>query len=341
MKLIRLGRTEMRVSRVGFGGIPIQRLDHDTAVQVIRRALDLGVNWIDTAHGYGTSEERVGAAIADRDRGGLFIFTKGPARDPVAIREQVQTSLQRLGTDYLDLYQFHNVGSPEGWKTLQTNGTLDVIRRLRDQGVIRHIGASAHTRDAAQAVLGHHEIEVFQFPFNFVVEGDGSEILDGCRRSDTGFIAMKPFGGGVLSDASVCIRFFHQYEDIVLDPGFETVEEVEEVVGLCREEKPLTMGDLEAIAQTRQEVGTRFCRRCGYCMPCPEGVEVRTLMTLESFMRRFPREKVVAQFSQPVASHDNCTSCGECEEKCPYDLLIRETMNEITVQFREYQEATT
>lgn len=325
MQKIRLGKSEMAVTRIGFGGIPIQRLNEEESIRVVRVALDAGINWIDTAHGYSSSEERVGRAIKGYTRGELFIFTKGPGRDPKTIREQIELSLKRLDISYIDLYQFHIVPSREVWGKMKENGTRETVRRLRDEGIIRHIGASAHTEEAALAVLEDREIEVLQYPFNFIVENEGKVILEKCRKRDIGFIAMKPFAGGVLGSASPCIRFLLQFEDLVTDPGFERSAEVEEVAALSRENKPLSDQDRRIIHQLREELGSHFCRRCGYCTPCAHGVQIIPLMTMDSIVKRFPMEFLKSGWTREAAiSAEKCSECGECEEKCPYQLPIME-----------------
>jgi predicted aldo/keto reductase-like oxidoreductase len=322
---IRLGKSGLQVTRVGFGGIPIQRLDQQQAVKVIQRALDGGMNWVDTANGYGNSEERIGKAIKKYPRSEVLVFTKGGGRDPEALGEQIELSLQRLQSEYIDLYQFHNILDPQLWRTMQDNGAFDLVRKYRDRGLIRHIGASAHSREAALAVLEHREIEVLQFPFNFIVEDVGLEALEACRSRGVGFIAMKPFGGGALDDASACIRYLLSVPDVAADPGFEHLEEVDEVLALWKEGAPLSEENLQTVERLRRELGTRFCRRCGYCQPCPEGVKIVSLMTLETLTKRFPLERMSEGWIAGAAeSVEKCIECGECEEKCPYNLSIIE-----------------
>ena len=325
----------MAVTRIGFGGIPIQRLNEKQAVKVIRRALDGGFNWIDTANDYGNSEERIGKAIKSYSRSAVLVFTKGTGRNPETLREQIELSLKRLQVDYIDLYQFHIVPDRETWQTMQENGTLDLVLEYREKGRIRHIGASAHSRDAARAVIEHPEIEVLQFPFNFIVEDEGREVLDACREKDIGFIAMKPFGGGALEDAASCIRYLLAVPDIVADPGFEHIEEIHEVLSLWKEGAALTEENLKNIERLRRELGTRFCRRCGYCMPCPQEVHIVTLMTMETLVKRFPADRLSEGWlSGAGESADKCIECGECEQKCPYNLPIIEEIQRGAEAFR-------
>jgi predicted aldo/keto reductase-like oxidoreductase len=322
---IRLGKSGLRVTGIGFGGIPIQRLSEEQTIKVLHRAIDGGLNWIDTANDYGTSEERIGKAIKKYPRSDVLLFTKGGGRDPKTLREQIELSLQRLQTGYIDLFQFHNILSPELWQTMEGNGAFDLAREYRDRGMIRHIGASAHTREVALAVIEHPEIEVLQYPFNFIVEEEGLEIVEACRKRDIGFIAMKPFGGGALRDAPSCIRFILGVPDVAADPGFERIEEVDEVLSLWKEGAPLAEENKRTIEQLRQELGTRFCRRCGYCSPCPHGVHIVSLMTMETLVKRFPADRLSEDWIAGAGrSVENCIECGDCEDKCPYDLPIME-----------------
>jgi len=323
--IIRLGKSELRVTRIGFGGIPIQRLSEDQSVRIVRHAIEGGINWIDTANGYGNSEERIGKAIKKYPRSELMVFTKGKGRDPETLRQQIELSLQRLQIEYIDLYQFHIVPDADTWRRMQENGSIDVLREYRHRGRIRHIGASAHTREAAHAVIEHADIEVVQFPFNFIVEQEGMEILEACRHTDIGFIAMKPFAGGALEDASACIRYLLSVPGVVTDPGFEQIREVDEVLSLWNEGASLSQKDLKNIERLRNDLGTRFCRRCGYCSPCPHGVQIIPLMTMESLIKRFPVDRLAEGWiASAGASVENCIECGECEEKCPYKLPIIE-----------------
>ena len=337
MKKIVLGKSGLVVTKAGFGGIPIQRLREDDAVSVIRRALELGINWLDTAHGYGSSEERIGLALKGKyKRESVNIFTKGPGKTAADIENQIELSLKRLKTNYIDLYQFHLVHSPEEWQLLKDNGTVAVVRNYKRKGIIRHIGASAHSVEAAFAVLEHPEIEVLQFPFNFIAEDNGLKVLNKCRERSVGFIGMKPFAGGELSNAEVCIHYLNGFTDVAIDPGFEKNVEVEEVIKLCGDGEPLTDSDLSEIEKLRTSLGTRFCRRCGYCTPCPNGVEIITLMTMGSLIKRFPPERIKNGWAAKAASTvDLCIECGECEEKCPYNLSIMQGIRKGAQLFNE------
>jgi predicted aldo/keto reductase-like oxidoreductase len=319
---VALGKTGMRITRVGLGGIPIQRLSEDQAVLVVRRTLDSGLNWIDTAHGYSNSETRIGKAIKGYDRGQLHLFTKSPAREAETIREHIDLSLECLGTEYIDLFQFHNVPNHRVWKQMQSNGALECVNEYQSRGIIRHIGASSHFEHVALELIEHPCLEVLQYPFNFIVEAEGRRVLDACVEKEIGFIAMKPFGGGMLEAASICIRFLLQFSEIVTDPGFDRIEQVDEVVDLYTENAPLSTEDQKHMERLRKELGKKFCRRCGYCLPCEQGVDIITLMNMESYIKRFPKDKLAAFPAKAAESSVKCIECGECEKRCPYELPI-------------------
>jgi predicted aldo/keto reductase-like oxidoreductase len=319
------------VSRVGFGGIPIQRLTEAEAVQVVQRCLDLGVTFLDTATGYTTSEERIGKAIAGR-REKLVLATKTPARDRATAMEHLELSLRRLNVDTIDLWQFHNVSTFDALdQVLGPSGAMEAAQQALETGKVRHIGITSHSLDVAlkAVTLGH--FETVQVPFNFVTHEPAEKLVPLAREHDVGFIAMKPLGGGMLSDASLCFKYLLQFEDVVPDPGIERVEEIEEIVAIVTGSWELTPEERQEIERIRAQVGTRFCRRCGYCEPCPQDVGISVIMNLPNIWRRLPVERLrvpTGWVGEAVQSARDCIACGECEEKCPYQLPIREMIVE-------------
>jgi predicted aldo/keto reductase-like oxidoreductase len=330
-----LGRSELRITRIGCGGIPIQRLSEDQAILVVRKSLDCGLNWLDTAHTYGSSEEVMGKAIKGYDRNQLHLFTKSQGREPESLRTQIDLSLKRLGTDYLDLFQFHNVPSVAVWQDMLRNGSMDLVRSYRDRGIIRTIGVSAHFEQIALLMIEHPEVEVLQYPFNFIVEEEGKRVLRACERKNIGFIAMKPFGGGLLEDAPPCIRFLLQFPGVVTDPGFDRIDQVQEVVDLYIENAPLSVEDRQTIDRLRNELGKKFCRRCGYCLPCDQGVEIITLMTMESFIKRLSLNRLHTFPARAAESAEMCIECGKCEQRCPYQLPIIDQIKKSAAALRK------
>jgi predicted aldo/keto reductase-like oxidoreductase len=335
MKTIRLGKTGLEVSRIGFGGIPIQRLSEDEAIRVVQHCLDLGITFLDTANAYTTSEERIGKAIAGR-REQVVIATKTGARDSTTALEHLDLSLKHLNVDAIDLWQFHNVSTVEAYEqVLGPNGAMEAAQRALRAGKIRHIGITSHSLDIASKAVASRHFETIQFPFNFVTNEPAAELVPLAQKHDVGFIAMKPMAGGMLDDANLAIKYLLQFENVVPDPGIAKCEEIEEIVSIVSGSWKLKPQEQREIERFRAEVGTRFCRRCEYCQPCPQGVNISLIMNLQSFLKRFPVESFAEGWiAEGVESAKNCAECGECEEKCPYHLPIREMLVE-NIQYFE------
>ena len=335
MKSVRLGKTGLMVSRVGFGGIPIQRLTEAEAVRVVQRCLDLGVTFLDTANGYSTSEERIGKAIAGR-REQVIIATKTGARDRATAQEHLELSLKRLNVETIDLWQFHNVSTFEDYEqVLGPDGAMEAAQRALEAGKVRHIGITHHSMDVALKAVPSGHFETIQFPFNFVTNEPAEKLVPLAQKYDVGFIAMKPLGGGLLDDASLAIKYLLQFENAVPDPGVEKVAEIEEIAAIVAGSWELTPEEWQEIERIRSEVGTRFCRRCEYCQPCPQGVRISMIVNLRSMCKRLPAGRLLEDWiAEAVKSAENCVECGECEEKCPYHLPIREMIAE-NIKFYE------
>ncbi len=328
MKAVRLGKTELKVSRVGFGGIPIQRLTEAQAIRVVHACLDLGVTLLDTANGYTTSEERIGKALAAMPgkRQQVVIATKTGARDAKGAQEHLDLSLKRLQVEAIDLWQFHNISTLEAYeKVLGPGGAMETAQRAQEAGKIRHIGITSHSMDMALKAVPSGYFETIQFPFNFVTAEAAERLVPLAREHDLGFIAMKPFAGGLLDDANLALKYLLQFEGVVPDPGIEVVEEIEEIAGIVSGSWKLSAQEQRKMERIRDEAGTRFCRRCGYCEPCEQGVRISLVMNLQSAMQRFPADRLSAgPLANAVEGARRCIECGECEEKCPYHLPIRE-----------------
>ncbi len=332
METVRLGKTGLKVSRIGIGGIPILRPSVDEAVKVVRHAISLGVNFIDTAFAYGDSEERIGKAIIGfRDQ--LVIATKSTGRDKKTASEHLETSLKRLNTGYVDLWQFHGINTSEDYeKVLKQGGAFEAAQEALETGKIRHIGASSHNLDVARKIVSSGLFETIQFPFNFVNNEAADELVPLAKKNNVGFIAMKPFAGGRLKDAKLAIKYLLQFDNVVPDPGVQRIEDIEEIVSIVTGSWKLSQQDRQKIKDIRAKLGTRFCQYCGYCQPCPQKVDIPALMNacnIESYGEGFLRG-----VTQAVDGAKNCVQCGECEKKCPYQLPIRKTIAE-NIKFYE------
>lgn len=322
MKTVRLGKTGLQISRIGIGGIPLTRPTEEEAIKVVQRALDLGVTFIDTAYGYGKSEERIGKAISNR-REDVIIATKGSAP------EHLEVSLNRLNTDYIDLWQFHGISTFEDLEKVLKFG-IKIAQKALEEGTIRHIGFSSHSLEVALKAVSTDLFETVQFPFNFVSNEAAHELVSLAKAHDVGFIAMKPFAGGRIQDAHLAIKYLLQFDNVVPDPGIEKPEEIEEIVNIVNSGHELTPQELEEIEKIRTEIGTRFCRQCQYCMPCPQGVYICGVVYLQVLWGLWPPDWFFSwgYVKNAVESAQNCIQCGECEEKCPYNLPIREMIDE-------------
>ncbi len=230
MEKIRLGKTNMMVSKLGFGGIPIQRVSEDEAVAAVGRCLELGINFIDTAQAYTTSEERIGKAIAGR-REGLILATKSTSRNREGIEKHLKLSLERLGVESIDLYHFQQVGNFEALETvLDPDGPMAVVQEAKRAGLVRHIGVSSHSLDVAKEAVKSDRFETIMFPFNFITCEAAEELLPLAREHDVGFIGMKPLAGGMLDNVTIAFKYLFQFPDVVPIPGISNVGEIEEIV---------------------------------------------------------------------------------------------------------------
>jgi predicted aldo/keto reductase-like oxidoreductase len=334
----RLGKTNLQPTVIGFGGIPIQLASHEEAVATVRRAYELGVNFFDTARGYTTSEERIGEALEHRD---CIIATKSGAREAEAIYEDVKQSLGKLRRAQIDLYQFHGINDDEQLeRVLAPGGALEGLRRARDEGKIAHIGITGHRRETLMKALADaHELETVQVPFNVVEDEALDSLLPLCAERDVGAIAMKPVGGGNFTYAPLAVKWCINQPISVAIPGIANVQEAEEdaAVGLGGIE--LTAEDRAELSRMKQELDQRTCRRCRYCEPCPNGVQIGMLLHGRTIIRRMG----VARFldfgaKQVVASAAQCTECGECLPKCPYQLPIPELIREAVAHYQTFPE---
>ncbi len=338
MEKIRLGRTGMMVTRLGFGGIPVQRCTEAEAVKVVEKCLELGINFLDTANGYSTSEERIGKAVKGR-RKDVFIATKSFARSHEEIKEHLDLSLKRLGTDYIDLYQFHQVGDPAAMERIldPENGLMQSFEDAKKAGKILHIGATSHQLDVAKELVKSERFETVMFPFNFITSEPADELLPLCKEHDVGFIDMKPMAGGMLEDPAVAFKYLFQFPDMVIIPGIEKPHEIEEIVRIFKGPHEMTAAEKKKMQQLRDELGTRFCRRCDYCQPCEQEIPISMLMTFPSFVKRLPPDWYLKNPMIPgmMEKAAGCTQCGECEPRCPYHLPIREMIQESYKLFEE------
>lgn len=324
MRYQQLGKTGLAVSEVGFGGIPIIRLTIDEAVAVLRRAFDKGITFYDTANAYLGSEDKIGRALGgQRDK--LVIATKTMKRDAAGAAEHIDTSLRQLRTDYIDLLQFHQVAHEKDWQTIiGPGGAMEAAAKAKEQGKVRHIGVTSHSIPMAVKLVKTGLFETIQFPFSFLEPAAADELHAVARSLGLGIIAMKPFGGGVIDSAALSFKYLRQHRDVIPIPGFDSVAYVDEVVAIYDKPNQVTDADLARMAEFRDQVGGRFCRRCEYCQPCPNGVMITPAMAYPIVAHRMSKEVAVKFSQKAIESVSQCTGCGACLTKCPYQLPIPE-----------------
>lgn len=326
MQMKQLGNTELQVSEIGFGAIPIIRLGQQQAGEVLRHALERGINFFDTANAYRDSEEKIGRALAGQ-RHKLVIASKSLRRDAEGVREHLERSLRMLGTDYLDLYQLHQIAQEKDWQTVSgPGGALEEVIRARDAGKIRYLGVTSHSLPMALKLARSGLFSSIQFPFNFIEAGAADALLPLAEQLGMGYIAMKPFGGGAIDNASVAFKFLRQHPYCIPIPGFESIAQVDEVVDFYATPNRVEAADLARMEDYRQELGKRFCRRCEYCMPCPNGVLITPAMGYRIVVNRMSAAVAVEFCKGPMESVAKCNDCGICIDRCPYDLPIPATI---------------
>jgi len=329
MDKVRFGKTELLVSKIAFGGIPIQRVSVPEAVALVRGAIALGVNFIDTANAYSDSEEKIGLAIKGMARDSLVLATKSTARDKKTMLENLDLSLRRLGVDYVDLFQLHNVSSAETYDTVfGAGGAYEGLMEAVIAGKVRFPAFSSHSVPLACRMMREGRFASVQLPFNYVDDTAAQEAIPLAKKMDMGFIAMKPFGGGLLNDAKLSIKFLAQFDNIVPDPGVEKLSEMEEIVRIAESGETLTADDIASIEKIKAELGSRWCHRCDYCQPCTEGIAISSVLTVESLIKRMPYQRVFEMAEQAMETARGCSECRTCMERCPYKLSIPELIKE-------------
>lgn len=330
-----LGKTGLRVSRIGFGGIPIQRIDAEGTRALMQALVEKGVNYIDTARGYTVSEEYLGYGLEGiRDK--FVLATKSMSRDKASMARDIETSLANLRTDYIDLYQLHNPKLEELDVIFSENGAIQALRQAKAEGKIGHIGITAHSAAVFEKALEYDEIETVMFPYN-IVESQGEELIARCREKNVGFICMKPLAGGAIEDGRLALRYILANDNVtVAIPGMAEVKELEQNLAAAEDTSPLTEEEKAAFEKVRAELGQNFCRRCNYCAPCAAGINIPSVFLFQGYLRRYglagwARERYA---TLPVKA-SACVQCGACETRCPYQLPIRQMMAEAAKDFGE------
>ena len=318
MEYTTLGKTGLRVTRCGFGALPLMRVPFDEGVGILRAALAGGINFYDTGYVYHDSEEKIGAAF-DGARDRVIIASKAMAHTRDAFREQLNEGLRRLRTDYIDLYQFHLAGKVH--RPGEPDGLYEAAFEAKAEGKINHIGITTHRLDVAIEAAESGLYDTVQFPFSYLSGERDFDFVSVCRKNGVGVIAMKALAGGLITDARIAWLFMRQYENVVPIWGFQRMSELEEFLSLERN-PPVWTDELRGkIARDREELSGNFCRGCGYCMPCPEGIELSWVTRMPLVLQRLKTETFMTpEWRAKMKLIENCTRCGQCKPKCPYEL---------------------
>lgn len=333
MRKIRLGRTGLLVSKTAFGALPIQRVDRETATQILRRAYEAGINFFDTAHGYTDSEEKIGEALSDV-REQIIIATKAPSRTRDGAWQQIETSLKRMKTDYIDLIQLHN--PPTCPDPDDRNSAYAALLEAKEQGLVRHIGITNHRTDVAEEAVQSGLYETLQYPLNYLSNEREQALIQLCAEHDVGLIAMKALSGGLLTRADAPFAWMEQYDHVVPIWGIQRLSELEEFIAL-ENDPPRLDGEIEqVIAHDLKELQGDFCRGCGYCLPCPQEIVIPASARMSLLLRRAPAGPYLQpEWQAKMDRIDTCIECGQCRSRCPYQLDVP---NLLRRQLKDYRE---
>lgn len=335
MEYTNLGNTGLKVSRLGFGGIPIQRITQEEATALIHKLPEYGVNYIDTARGYTVSEEYLGIAMEGiRDK--FVLATKSMARTREAMEKDIETSLKNLRTDHIDLYQVHNAPPAQMKIVTGEGGALEALLEAKAAGKIGHIGITAHEIGTFEMGLEMDWVETIMFPYNFV-ELQAADLIRKCAEKGKGFICMKPLAGGAIENAPLAMRFIASNKDITVNiPGMANEDELKQNVAAACDPAPLSEDDLKEVQNIRDTLGNQFCRRCNYCQPCTMGINISFCFTINGYLTRYGlKDWAIGRYKGMAVEPNACIECGMCESRCPYHLPIIEMLKDVYSNFQK------
>ena len=318
MQTVTLGTTGITVNKNGFGALPIQRISNKDAVHLIRKAFHAGITFFDTARFYTDSECKLGEAL-DGIRDKVYIATKTAATTAEGFWKDLETSLNNLKTDYVDLYQFHNPAFCP--KPGDGSGLYEAMLLAKEQGKVRHIGITNHRLSVAEEAIESGLYETLQFPFCYLSGEKELALVEGCREKNMGFIAMKALSGGLITNSAAAYAFLAQYDNVLPIWGVQREKELDEFISYIDNPPYMTPELEDFIAKEREELSGEFCRGCGYCMPCPVGIEINNCARMSLLLRRSPAElQLTEEVQAKMKKIENCLHCGKCKSKCPYEL---------------------
>ena len=315
---VRLGSTGIVVNKNGFGALPMQRVSMEEAVQLVRRAFEGGITFFDTARYYTDSEEKLGEALEGiRDK--VYIATKTGASTGEAPKKELETSLKNLRTDHIDIYQFHNPAVCP--KPGDGSGLYEAMEEAKAQGMVRHIGITNHRLAVAHEAIDSGLYETLQFPFCYLADEKDVELVEKCKKADMGFIAMKALSGGLITNSRAAYAFEAQFDNVLPIWGVQRQTELEEFLSYIKNPPAMTDEIKALIEADKKELAGDFCRGCGYCMPCPVGIEINNCARMSLLLRRSPSAaQLTPEAQEKMMKIKECLHCGRCKSKCPYGL---------------------
>lgn len=326
MEYVVLGKTGLKVNKNGFGALPIQRITKEDAVYLLRKAFQNGINYFDTARAYSDSEEKMGEAFHDL-RGQIIISTKTAAQNAEDLWKDLEESLKKLQTDYIDLYQFHNPAFCP--KPGDGTGLYEAALKAKEQGKIRHIGITNHRIAIAKEAVLSGLYETLQFPFSYLASEEEIDLVELCRKSEVGFIAMKGLAGGLIHNSASAYAFMCQPQFTHVEPiwGVQKEWELDEFLSYQNQKPEFTQECAEEIEKDKKQLAGDFCRGCGYCMPCPAGIEINNCARMSLMLRRAPEAAWLSEeWQEKMKKIEDCLHCGRCMKKCPYGLNTPELL---------------
>jgi len=323
MKRMVLGQTGIEAVRMGFGGIPIQRVSETQAVEVVLYALEKGMDFIDTSRMYTNSETRIGKALKESGKK-VAVATKSFARSADGIQRDVETSLKELQRDYIDLYQCHGISSDEEYRLVTSpNGALEGLLRAKEQGLIGHVGITSHSLDLLEKVLEDGLFETIMVCLSFLEPAAEEKILPKAHAKNVGVIAMKPFSGGVIEAPEIALKWVLSFPDILVLAGVEHKELIDLNWQVFQGDYGMVDSEKQMMEEIRKEFDKKFCRRCDYCQPCPAEIPIQFVLGLRSMIKRAGTSMMQTPMLRNMLEKAvNCTECGDCLDRCPYGLPI-------------------
>ena len=320
MNQVTLGNTGITVPQNGFGALPIQRADMETAIKILRKAYEGGMRYFDTARAYSDSEEKIGKAFSDMNiRSEIYIATKTMATTADKFWEDLETSLDKLKTDYIDVYQLHMAA--KCYAPDDESGLYEAMQEAKEQGKIRHIGITAHKIGVAEDIVASGLYETLQYPFSYLSAERDVKLVESCTKVGMGFIAMKGLAGGLINRSDAAMAFMSEHKNVLPIWGIQRESELYEWLSYM-DNTPEMTGDIsDFINKEREELSGDFCRGCGYCMPCPAGILINNCARISLMLRRAPSDFWLSeQWQKEMEKIDGCLHCNSCKSKCPYEL---------------------